>query len=188
MNKSSDWIKYVKIGDKVRYLGGDPLAINNLSVGKEYTVTDNDDLELTIKDDDGDCWLIGYSLGNNSCFEHIPKSPATASTKTEEDMLVSLAQEVTTLKRRLSDLKQEIDLNRLDTLTWSEESAKMAYKMAELIRESDERFEMLVDDVAMLDERTQILTGEAKAPANDSQDANKNDPQIARKTVTYEYE
>lgn len=135
------WIDKAKIGDKVRYLGGDPFYYSGtLTKYREYFVRDIDgDGDLIIKADNNFDWCVGPGANNLTAFELVESE----STKTTEDLIASLAQTVTQLERELNELKYKYEIDR----------------------------EMFIDDIAMIDERTQ--------PAETN---------LVRKTVTYDYE
>lgn len=81
--------------------------------------------------------------GDRNCWRYPSEDYEVISTKTVEGLFASLAQTVTQLERELNALKYKYEIDR----------------------------EMFIDDIAMIDERTQ------SAEAN-----------IVRKTVTYDYE
>lgn len=86
--------------------------------------------------------------GDEHYWEYPSEDYEVISTKTTEDLIASLAQTVTQLERELNELKYKYEIDR----------------------------EMFIDDIAMIDERTQ-----PKAESN-------SEINIIRKTVTYEYE
>ena len=82
--------------------------------------------------------------------------------KRVEDMLVSLSKEVANLKREVVDLRnQNSDLT--NNIRKFAETAEQAEYKAKQALELDEKIEMCIDDIAMLDERTQDLNDDGLA-------------------------
>ena len=82
--------------------------------------------------------------------------------KSVEDMLVSLSKEVANLKREIVDLhNQNSDLT--NNIRKFAETAEQAEYKAKQALELDEKIEMCIDDIAMLDERTQELNDDGLA-------------------------
>lgn len=82
--------------------------------------------------------------------------------KSVEDMLVSLSKEVANLKREIVDLRnQNSDLT--NNIRKFAETAEQAEYKAKQALELDEKIEMCIDDIAMLDERTQELNDDGLA-------------------------
>jgi|SRR5690625_4148296 len=85
--------------------------------------------------------------------------------RTAEDMLVSLSQEVAQLKRQLVDLRAGM-AKKEDVEKFANAATEADYKAGQALTTSKqfaENIEMLIDDVVMLDERTQELTGDGMA-------------------------
>jgi len=82
--------------------------------------------------------------------------------KSVEDMLVSLSKEVANLKQEVADLRnQNSDLT--NNIRKFAETAEQAEYKARQALELDEKIEMCIDDIAMLDERTQELNDDGLA-------------------------
>ena len=82
--------------------------------------------------------------------------------KSVEDMLVSLSKEVANLKQEIVDLRnQNSDLT--NNIRKFAETAEQAEYKAKQALELDEKIEMCIDDIAMLDERTQELNDDGLA-------------------------
>ena len=82
--------------------------------------------------------------------------------KSVEDMLVSLSKEVANLKREIVDLRnQNSDLT--NNIRKFAETAEQAEYKAKQALELAEKIEMCIDDIAMLDERTQELNDDGLA-------------------------
>lgn len=82
--------------------------------------------------------------------------------KSVEDMLVSLSKEVANLKREIVDLRnQNSDLTN-NIRKFAETAERADYKAKQAL-ELDEKIEMCIDDIAMLDERTQELNDDGLA-------------------------
>lgn len=118
------WIEKAKIGDKVRYLGGDPSDRSELYLMKNhvYEIKRMSCNEIIIENERGYLWGIGEGAENIDCFELVESE----SPKTTEDLIASLAQTVTQLERELNALKIKYEIDR----------------------------EMFIKDIAMIDERT----------------------------------
>jgi len=120
--------KKLKIGDKVRYLGGDSSEQHGgLIIGNVYDIVEKDsDGYIFFIDDDGDFRLL---LGHNAhCFELVEDEGEcncdTIEVEAKDGVLseticnrackndshiVSLAKEVAELKRELSELKEYVE-------------------------------------------------------------------------------
>ena len=104
--------KKLKVGDRVRYLGGDERdCVGKLIVGEEYVIRGKDFAEdVYFYRNDGILWyLLDY---NADCFELVDdeKSESTCKGGCKHDShIVSLAKEVAKLKRELSELKEYIE-------------------------------------------------------------------------------
>src|SRR5690625_4836138 len=86
----------------------------------------------------------------------------TDTDKRVEDMLVSLSKEVANLKREITDLRnQNSDLT--NNIRKFAETAEQAEYKAKQALELDDKIEMCIDDIAMLDERTQELNDDGLA-------------------------
>lgn len=82
--------------------------------------------------------------------------------KSVEDMLVSLSKKVANLKREITDLRnQNSDLT--NNIRKFAETAEQAEYKAKQALGLDEKIEMCIDDIAMLDERTQDLNDDGLA-------------------------
>ena len=82
--------------------------------------------------------------------------------KSVEDMLVSLSKEVANLKREIVDLRnQNSDLTN-NIRKFAETAEQVEYKAQQAL-ELDEKIEMCIDDIAMLDDRTQELNDDGLA-------------------------
>lgn len=132
------WIKDVEVGDKVRYLGGDPNYCDNLSKVESYKVEDiyeviEDGRNVIINDDDNDRWSISKSSENVHCFE-LTKERSILDfnefpTEEMEDMLVSLSQEVAQLKRKVEELSETVDSNSKDIEVIDKEVTEKAFQV-----------------------------------------------------------
>src|SRR5690625_2210199 len=102
-----------------------------------------------------------YVVGENGGIKEL--RPLEIDTeKSVEDMLVSLSKEVANLKREIVDLhNQNSDLT--NNIRKSAETAEQAEYKADQALELDEKIEMCIDDIAMLDERTQELNDDGLA-------------------------
>src|SRR5699024_8084891 len=121
--------KKLKVGDKVRYLGGDSLEQHGgLIIGNVYDIVEMDsDGYIFFIDDDGDFRLL---LGHNAhCFELVEDEVCGCNCDTIEveakdgvfsetickyacnhdSHIVSLAKKVAELKRELSELKEYVE-------------------------------------------------------------------------------
>src|SRR5699024_1708389 len=103
----------LKVGDKVRYLGGDERDSNGeLTVGEEYAIRGKDFAEDAYfsKNYEGIWYILDY---NAHCFELVSdddKSESACNCSCNHDShIVSLAKEVAELKRKLSELKEYIE-------------------------------------------------------------------------------
>src|SRR5699024_8474147 len=128
----------VKVGDKLRYLGGDESNFGSLKAGMVYPVIDiEEDGTYVIEVEAAlySTWLVGKDDYNSGCFELVDDSEEESSdNKTALDLIANLAQEVAQLKRELSELRGDVQ--------------SQAY-------EDNERIDRILDDIVMLDERTQ---------------------------------
>src|SRR5690625_4484201 len=97
--------KKLKVGDKVRYLGGDVMEGGELTIAEIYYVIGKDCAGRPfIKNDEGYNWHI-FGL-NAHCFELVndDKSPSSYNCACKHDShIASLAKEVAELKRELSE-------------------------------------------------------------------------------------
>lgn len=83
--------------------------------------------------------------------------------KSFEDLIANLARRVTSLERKLSELEEQVDSNTKDIRTWSTDQENLAFKIVDVEQEIGElmdKIEMIIDDEAYLDERTQPLVDE----------------------------
>ena len=105
--------KKLKVGDKVRYLGGDSSVQHYgwLTVGKEYDIIGIDNRDIAyIANDKGYGRFIGYY--NAHCFELVDdeQSETRCNRACKHDShIASLAKEVVKLKRELSEYKEYIE-------------------------------------------------------------------------------
>lgn len=129
----------IKVGDKLRYLGGDIAGATNycLKEGREYKVTRVNNRDGYIIAVGAGTWYVGEDVGNEDCFEKVEEE----SGKTALDLIANLAQEVAQLKHELSELRDAIQ--------------SQAY-------EDNERIERILDDIVMLDERTQGVNNDGQ--------------------------
>jgi len=121
----------IEVGDKLRYLGGDPTNMGELLRGRVYEVVDIDYDVIAIDTADNGSWAIGDAYKNVDCFEKVEEE---GNDRSAIDLIANLAQEVTELKRELSELR---DANQAQ-----------AHKFYN-------KLDMILDDIVMLDERTQ---------------------------------
>jgi|SRR5690625_4120684 len=153
---SLDYTK-LKVGDKVRYLGGDIVNDDDsdtfrMDVGGVYEVVDLDMASPVLSVLDGCRWNVaGY---NAHCFELVDEESSTSCNCDckHESHIVSLATKVAELNKELGELRDVLQ---------------------EQAHEEIERIERILDDIVMLDERTQ--------------DVSNSEPKPVRKVV-YEYE
>lgn len=96
-------LENVKIGDKLRYLGGDPVNDVELIRGFVYDVVDIDGDVIMIDTIDNGTWAIGEDYRNTDCFEKVKEGG-----KSTLDLITNLAQEVAKLKRELSELRRDV--------------------------------------------------------------------------------
>src|SRR5699024_10086080 len=93
--------KKLKVGDKVRYLGGDVLEDGELTIAEIYDIVGKNYAGMPfIKNDEGYNWHI-YGC-NADCFELVDdeKSETTCNCVCKHDShIVNLAKEVAELKR-----------------------------------------------------------------------------------------
>ena len=119
--------KKLKVGDKVRYLGGDEADDGELIVGKEYTIEGKDVggvvsfvynvlFEWGISDYNADCFeLVGDIDGCNCDTIEVEAKDGVFSetickyTCNHDSHIVNLAKEVAELKRELSELKEYVE-------------------------------------------------------------------------------
>src|SRR5699024_4350413 len=125
-------LENVKVGDKLRYLGGDPANEVELTRESIYDVVDIDGGDIIVDTVDNGTWAIGEAYKNVDCFELFEEDESES--KSTLDLIANLAQEVAQLKRELSELRGDVQ--------------SQAY-------EDNERIERILDDIVMLDERTQ---------------------------------
>src|SRR5699024_8530733 len=100
-----------KVGDKVRYLGGDRIDEGELIIGEDYVIEgmDDDGDPFFICDDIIEWYIYEY---NAHCFELVDddKSESTCNCGCKHDShIASLAKEVVKLKRELSELKEYVE-------------------------------------------------------------------------------
>jgi len=98
-------LENVKIGDKLRYLGGDPVNGGQLVRGFVYDVVDIDGDVIVIDTIDNGSWAIGEDYRNTDCFEKVEECG-----KSTLDLITNLAQEVAKLKRELSELRRDVQV------------------------------------------------------------------------------
>ena len=98
-------LENVKIGDKLRYLGGDPVNGGQLVRGFVYDVVDIDGDVIVIDTIDNGSWAIGEDYRNTDCFEKVEEGG-----KSTLDLITNLAQEVAKLKRELSELRRDVQV------------------------------------------------------------------------------
>ena len=103
--------KKLKVGDKVRYLGGDRIDEGELNIGEDYVIEG--------MDDEGDPFFICDGIiewciyeYNAHCFELVDdKQSETRCNRAckHDSHIVSLAKEVAELKRELAEYKEYIE-------------------------------------------------------------------------------
>mgnify|MGYP001203893909 CR=1 FL=1 len=99
-----------------------------------------------------DCMIVGGEF-----------RPSVSKPKSFEDLIANLARRVTSLERKLSELEEQVDSNTKDIRTWSTDQENLAFKIVDVEQEIGElmdKIEMIIDDEAYLDERTQPLVDE----------------------------
>src|SRR5699024_4608059 len=103
--------KKLKVGDKVRYLGGDVADDGGLTIGQEYIIKRYNILHSAVFDIDSDNeWSV--EKYNAHCFELVDDkhSESTCNCACKHvSHIVSLAKEVAELKRELSKLKEYVE-------------------------------------------------------------------------------
>lgn len=129
----------IKVGDKLRYLGGDPANEEDLTHGSVYDVEYVGDGFISINTDDNETWVIGDVYNNVDCFELVKEEKE--NDKSTLDLIANLAQEVAKLKREISDLRSAMQTQA---------------------HEDNERIERILDDIVMLDERTQGVNNDGQ--------------------------
>lgn len=105
----------IKVGDKLRYLGGVPTNEGEVIRGRVYDVVDIDYDVIVIDTIDNGSWAIGDEYKNVDCFEKVEEK---GNDKTTLDHSANLALRVVQLERavkRLSDMliKHDVDIHRL---------------------------------------------------------------------------
>lgn len=96
-----------KTGDKVRYLGDDPMGYDgNLTVGEVYEVVGEfEEYGLPyIYDNYSDGWFIGGEFANDHCFELVTENDDQDVT----DLIANLAYRVAELERALERCTDDI--------------------------------------------------------------------------------
>mgnify|MGYP001496404944 CR=1 FL=1 len=81
-------LENVKVGDKLRYLGGDPANTGELLRGRVYEVVDVDYDDIVIDTIDNGSWGIGDAYKNTDCFElveEVKEGDLIEVTKTDND-------------------------------------------------------------------------------------------------------
>ena len=103
--------KKLKVGDKVRYLGGDVADDGELTIGQEYVIKRFNVLRSAVFDIDSDMkWSVAKY--NAHCFELVDdeQSETRCNRACKHDShIVSLAKEVAELKREISEYKEYIE-------------------------------------------------------------------------------
>ena len=103
--------KKLKVGDNVRYLGGDVADDGELTIGQEYVIKRFNVLRSAVFDIDSDIeWSVAKY--NAHCFELVDdeQSETRCNRACKHDShIVSLAKEVAELKRELSELKEYVE-------------------------------------------------------------------------------
>lgn len=140
-------LKNVKVGDKLRYLGGDPANEVELTRGSIYDVVDIDGDDIVINIVYNGIWAIGDAYKNAECFEIVEEEEEEVD-KSTLDLVANLAQEVVKLRKQVEALSERVDSNRNDTVTFVEEFT--AFK-----KEQEFANELFESDIVLLDERTQ---------------------------------
>lgn len=139
-------LENVNIGDKLRYLGGDPANKGELIRGLVYDVVNIDGGAIVIDTVDNGIWMIGEEYKNADCFELFEEDESES--KSTLDLIANLAQEVVKLRKQVETLSERVDSNRDDTVTFAEEFT--AFK-----KEQEFANELFESDIVLLDERTQ---------------------------------
>lgn len=141
-----------KIGDRVKYIGGfyeDELYFQRMKypkIGEVFEITGIDeDGDAFYEDSQGEIQYIQNSGG--VCHFEYYESVEKSTPQTDRDLIIELAYTVAKLERKVSEL-EERDLNHGENIV----------NIRDWIRELDDKAEMLIDDVVMLDERTRPLT------------------------------
>src|SRR5699024_8551999 len=134
--------KKLKVGDKVRYLGGDVADDGGLTIGQEYVIKRYNILHSAVFDIDSDNeWSV--EKYNAHCFELVDdkQSGSTCNCACKNDShIASLAKEVAELKRELT-------------------------RIYDAVFESNEKHRRIEDDIVLLDER--LIEVETKKPGED---------------------
>ena len=136
--------EYIEINRKAE-IGDIVININDVHCGASY-------IEVTYVRDDGTLYVMNASNDDDwtryyVCDRKYRVLEPVAPAKSVEDMLVHLSQEVVDLKKANTELAYTV--------------AKLERKvdrLEEALEKTDGKAEMLIDDVVMLDERTQPLT------------------------------
>src|SRR5699024_1824923 len=132
--------KKLKVGDKVRYLGGDVADDGELTIGQEYVIKRFNVLRSAVFDIDSDMkWSVAKY--NAHCFELVDdeQSETRCNRACKHDShIVSLAKEVAELKRELT-------------------------RIYDAVFESNEKHRRIEDDIVLFDER--LIEVESKKPS-----------------------
>ena len=103
--------KKLKVGDRVRYLGGDVADDGELTIGQEYVIKRYNILHSAVFDINSDHeWSVAKY--NAHCFELVDDKQSETSCKSackHDSHIVNLAKEVAELKRELSELKEYVE-------------------------------------------------------------------------------
>ena len=103
--------KKLKVGDKVRYLGGDVADDGELTIGQEYVIKRYNILHSAVFDINSDHeWSVAKY--NTHCFELVDDEQSETSCKSackHDSHIASLAKEVAGLKRELAEYKEYIE-------------------------------------------------------------------------------
>lgn len=144
-----------EVGEKVIYLGG--TYGGGLTVGRIYDITE---VRTDVLEEGSYQAVLTDDRSNTRSFWEtkyyrvlVPLDDAPQSPQSPDDIIANLVARLAKAERKITELSEQVDHNTDNIRTWAEDYSEHKANMSDKV-------EMLTDDIAMLDERTQPLTTE----------------------------
>lgn len=124
-----------KIGDKVRYLGGDLDGDNDLTIGKIYEINFDEDLDAYIRDDADEMWHISWDDVQYYELVTEPSEPTPVeASPTVIELLANISRRLYAVERHIAMQRRENELAYENASELERQNREQAYEINELYK------------------------------------------------------